>query len=201
MIWFQEILTWLPFGFTLVILFWLFSLTLGGGLSSRTVKISLTAILIVNILTIAGKIIYLFFQSKDEKYRSILESIYGQNYFLKISWDLVNPIFWSIVAGLGLVLLLLMIQKVSRSPLFDQTDLWLILLTMIAVGSTNVLVLILGSFVLMLFLQFFAVIKGKKAVLNFRLQIAPFLLAAAIIILILSNFSWYWQFLALIKLI
>ncbi|HLB95520.1 MAG TPA: hypothetical protein VJK26_01295 [Patescibacteria group bacterium] len=199
--WQAWLITWLPYGLTLLILFWLFTLTLRDGLTLRTAKISLALILGITMLTIGAKMTYLYLRLRGDQFSQYLIPAYGENYYLRILWDLSQPLLWSLLIGLGLVVVFLILRRILKSPLVDTTDFLVVMLAIIAVGPTNVLVLILGGFGLMLLWQIFKIFSGQKISRLERLQITPFVLVVAMAVMVLSNFPFYFKFLNLLRLI
>jgi len=99
------------------------------------------------------------------------------------------------------VVVFLILRRILKSPLVDTTDFLVVMLAIIAVGPTNVLVLILGGFGLMLLWQIFKIFSGQKISRLERLQITPFVLVVAMAVMVLSNFPFYFKFLNLLRLI
>jgi len=73
-------------------------------------------------------------------------------------------------------------------------------LTVFAVGFPNLIVLIFGCLILMIIFQIFQVMVFKKKIADERLSVAPFLIFTSLVILLLQNFSFYFNLLNLIGL-
>jgi len=201
MVWVVRIILWAPIVLSGLILAWLFFLELKDRLSSKTAGRFLAVVIGIYFLDILVKIIYTYFKLKGSSLGQYFLPGSGDNYFYRLIWDYFQPSAWAALSGLGIILILIILRRILKSTIVDKKDLFIIILTVFVVGTSNVLVLIVGSFLLMLFVQLGASIRQKKMVTGWRLKISPFLLPMAILLLILNNFTFYLKFLALLRLI
>lgn len=198
--WQIQLIFWLPFSLTAIILLGLFYLELKTEVSSRTVGKALAIIISVYFLKIAAQSVYIYFSLKGDELGQHFLPGKGTNYFYQMLWNISQPYLWALAIGLVLVLILFVLRKIMHSSMVDRSDLLIIILTVFVVGASSVLLLIIGSFLLMIFFLSGFNIRKRKIDTRLRLKLAPFLLLVAFIILILSNFNFYWHFLALLRL-
>lgn len=202
MIWFSNLIFWVPLSISAIILLWLFYLEIRGvTVSARTAGISLLIIVGINILQFLARSLYLYFALKANGLGQYLLPGKGTNYFYQTIWSFGQPYLWTLAIALGLALILLIIKIIMKSPIVDRADLYLITLTAVVVGSSSVLILILASFFLMFIFQLIYSLRQRKLKTSFRLAMAPFLLIVAFVILILNYFEFYWKFLGLLRLV
>lgn len=207
MVLFTNLLFWVPLVFSSLIILWLFYLELRSQVSSKAAGRALTAVIIIYFLVIATKIIYLYFQFKKDEFGQFLLPP-KSNYFYQVIWMMSSSYVWALMISLILVLILLLLRKVFSAKLVDRSDLYILVMTVFIVGAPSVLILILGSFFLMVFFMIGFSLRQKKINTRSRLTLSPFLLIVALVILILSNlpageagFGFYQNFLRWLRLI
>lgn len=199
--WQVKLIFWIPLGLTAIVFLWLLFLEIKGRVSSRLAGKLLAAVIAIYFLQITAQMVLLFFRLRGDEFGKYLLPGSGSKYFYNIYWSLGQPYLWALAVGLILILILILLRFVFRSEIVDRADLFIILMTIFAVGISNVLILILGTFFLMVFFLIGFNLRQKKVNSSARLKLTPFLLFTAIAILILSNFQFYWQFLNMLKLI
>ena len=198
MIW-VKLINWIPMILMGLVFLWLLFLEIRWDLKAKNARNGLIAILMITLLQVAAKIIYLYISLKASPMGNYLLPGSGSHYLSEAAWQFLQPAFYSLIVGIGLIVFLLIIGKIFRSSVIDRLDIYIILMTIVAVGHKSAPILILGSFLIMvltnLFYRFFK--HGSK---EMRLQIGAFLIISAFIILIIKNFMFYNVFLQIIHI-
>jgi len=190
----SQLIYYVPLALTGLILLWLLYLEVKDELTSRLALRYLLIVILINILQIASQVGLLYWQLKKDPFGQYL--LPGKSdYFTNIAISQSLSLAWPLAAALVIILGLILIRKVLKSTIIDKTDLALITLTFTAVGFSSITVLIGGTFIWMILVQVFAILKNRKKKTEFRLKMTPFLLVVAFIILILNNFDFYWKLL------
>jgi len=189
----------IPFVFEIVVLFLLFKRLVlkvaKQNLSLKTAKSALVSILVILILQLIAKLVWAYFQIKQSTLGPYL--LQDHAYLKSTALSFIFPYGEALLVALIMLIVGFLAFRFYRQPLIEKIDLYIIFLTTLVVGYPNVFVLLAGTFVLMIFIQL-----GEKLLKkNERLAISPYLLILAIIILILNNFNFYYEFLAKLKLI
>lgn len=200
MTWFNQLIFWVPLTLTGLILLGLFYWELRNKVTVKIAGISLAIVGGIYLLQLGGQTAYLYFMLKKDELGQYLLPGRGTNYFYQTIWAMGQSLVWSLAIGLSLVLVLLILKKILKSPLFDWADLLILILTIIVVGSSSVLILVIGSFLIMIFFLLGFSLRQKKIITEPRLTLSPFLLFVAFAILILNNFEFYWKLLRLLRL-
>ncbi len=197
MIWLFRGIFWLPFAVTIVIFLVLFYLEV----FRKEIKQSLAQKATLIVLVIFGvqivlKIIFFYFYTKSSGLGQYLLKEPG--YVTRNVWYIVSAYLGNVLIGAILLLLAVIAQKISKKTFFEKADFWIIFITAFVAGFPGVIVMLIGALILMILVQAFKLIfyKSQK-----RLSLTPFLLLGAIIVGILSSFSFYIQFLQNLKLI
>ncbi len=198
--WINQIIYWFPIGIIGVIALGLLYMGLRKGeILEKTVRKALILVISIYIIQIIAKTIYLYFVLKDHPLGQYLLSGDENNYFYRTVWSFIVPHIWALVIGIGIVIVLLLFKKFTKDPIIDRSDIFIIILTILAVGPYNSLVLFIGALFLMIVVQ--VINFQKKKFKRLRLSISPFLLIMTIIILVLNNFYFYQKFLDFFKLL
>lgn len=201
MTWFIRFITWAPMGIAGLVILRLLYLEIFSKLKDKTVRRALLLVIIVYFLDVLVKIIYLYFQFKRDEFGKYLLPGQGSNYFYTLIWSLSSPYIIALGIGVVLVLVLLILRQLFRAEIVSRLDLYVLILVIFVVGASNVLILILGSFFLMIFFLLGFYFKEKKLDTRARLTVLPFLLVVTLAILVLNNFTFYQNFLTLLRLI
>lgn len=206
MIWFNNLLFWVPLVLSSIIILWLFYLTLKAKNILKAARRGLLAVIIIYFLQIAMTITYFYFRLKGDEFGKFLLPP-KSNYFYQFVWEVSASHVLALAIGVVLVLVLLLLRKIFNSEIVDRADLYILLLTVFVVGASSVLVLVIASFFLMIFFLIGYNLKRKKVDTRAKLVLTPFLLITAFAILILSNlptdragFDFYQKFLTLLRL-
>jgi len=193
----------IPLVFEIVVLFLLFKRLVikvaKHNLSLKTAKSALVLILVVLILQLIARSVFAYFQLKQSTLGVYL--LKDHSFLKNIALSLAYPYGEALLVALIMLLVGFLALRFYRRPdrtLIEKIDLYIIFMTTLVVGYPNVFILLIGTFVLMVFIQLGEIILKKK---NERLAISPYLLILAIIILILNNFNFYYEFLIKLKLI
>lgn len=200
MIWMTRLIIWLPPVLTAIILIYLLYVEFfRRGIAARTGRRALLIVIAIYILALGAKVTYLYFQLKSDEFGKYLLPP-NSRYFYEAIWAMSSPYLLALIVGFVLILVLLALQKVLHAELVDSSDIYILMLVIFVVGVPSILVLILGSFFLMLFFLLGFSVRQKKMATAARLAITPFLLLVALAILVLNNFNFYLEFLTLLRL-
>lgn len=184
----------IPLLVIVVILIWLFRReVLGNTLEKKNLKTILFIFVFLILASIIARFLFTYFSLKPTSLGPYL--LKDRGYIISYIYAMLSPYLYGALAGLILMLAGYLAATKMNRPLFEMKDYYIIFLTSFVVGFPNVLILIIGSLILMLFSQ----ILARKA--DNRVSMAPYLLIAAIFILILNNFSFYLKFLNLLHLV
>lgn len=187
----------IPLVFSVAILLLIFiRLVLFKKLNLKTVKLGLLGIVIVYFLQLLGKLIWTYFALRGSTLGAYLlqDHAYLKDTLLRLAY----PFGESLLVALIMVFLAYLGLRFYPRPILEKIDLYLIFIASFIVGYPSVFVLLFGSFILMVLIQAGSLVF-KKA--SDRLSLSPYLIVGAIIIGVLSNFNFYWQFLGKIKLL
>lgn len=196
MLWLSRIINWIPLLVAVVILLWLLRQDLSNGLARKeSLKKAIIIVLVVNLLAILFQLGKFYIALKNDPMGVYLLPGKGNNYFFYSSWNLFEPLVLAIAAGALMVLVGLIIAKVSRRPMFLESDFYVFFLTSLIIGYPNFLVLFLGGLLLMVIFKIAGQLIFKQNQIQSRTRIAPFLYLVAILIIILSQFTFYQFFL------
>lgn len=185
----------------IVLLFLLF-FDLKNRLSLKQAKISTLIIVLIKILQLFLGIFLFYWQLKNSNnpLSAYLLPGKGSNYFWLQVWQVSQGLLWNLVIALLITLILVYFARLTKKPWFEKADYWVIFSVFFLVGLTGLLPVLIGSLVIMVCFQLFSLMR-KKANLKNRLKLVPFLIIAALIQLILLNFSFYQHFLETLRLI
>lgn len=197
--WINFIILWLPLSvIALVFLRLLFLEFRTGDLKDLTAKRSLITVIFVLLAQIAGKTLWFYFElQKSDFGKYFLEG--SNSYFRRTVWYMIQPEVWAFAVAIGFLIVLWLIRKILKSPMFNKADTMIIIMTVLAVGSSSVLVLLVGSLILMLLVHLGLGIY-RKNFKGMRLRFSPFLIFLALAIIVLNNFDFYQEFLGLLRL-
>lgn len=199
MLWFFRLIFWVPLILTSIVLLWLFYWELKIRVSSKTAGRALAIIIIIYFLQILSQAIYLYFHLKADEFGQYLLPPHS-HYFYQVLWSMSASSVFALAIGLVLVLVLLALGLIFKAKLIDRADIFILLLTVFAVGASNIVILILASFFMMIFFLIGFNIRQKKLNTRARLTLSPFLLITAFAILILNNFTFYFNLLKFLHL-
>lgn len=184
----------IPLVFEIVVLFLLFKRLVikvaKQNLSFKTAKSALVLILVVLILQLIAKLVFAYFQIKQSTLGVYL--LKDHTFLKNTALGLAYPYGEALLVALIMLLLGYLALRFYRRPMIEKIDLYLLFITALVVGYPNVLVLLIGTFALMILIQFGRILKKK----NERLAISPYLIIVAMIILVLNNFRFYADFLS-----
>lgn len=202
MVWVTRMIEWLPLAITAFILIWLLCLNLKKGeITAKTGRRFLLLVLLIYLLQIIAQLVLVYFSMKKSPLGQYLLPGKGTNYFYWLIWDVVQPRFWALVIGLSIVLILWLGKKLLKAPIVNRADIFVILLACFVVGPSNIMILLLSSFVLMIIFQLVVGFRKKIKIKELRVEISPFLLITAFLILVLNNFDFYQKFLRFLRLL
>ena len=194
MVWLNQIIFWIPLVIAVVILLWLWRKTVTGKIiEKRHFRIVIVILLLIYILQMLGRIALLYYSLKNSQLGIYLLPGKGTNYFYTAIYDIINPFIIALAIAAGLAIVVFLINRYLKKPWFEQSDIYLIFITSFLVGFPGILILLLATLILMVFWQLIFKIE--------RISFAPFLIFVAIFELILSNFTFYQQFLSLVHLL
>lgn len=199
---YSQLIFWVPISLTAIVLLWLLYIKLRvKEISVRTANRALILIVLINLVQIGAKIIYIFFNLRSSEFGQYFLPSQGSNYIYQTLWNLCQPYVWATAVALAIILVLMLLRKILHSPIVNQADLIIIFITVFIVGPSSVLVLIIGAFLIMLLFQLTYAITHRQIKSEYRVELSPFLLFTALAILVLSHFTFYLDFLILIKMI
>lgn len=202
MVWMTRIVEWLPLAITAFILIWLLCINLKKGeIADKTSRRFLLLILLIYFLQIIAQLVWVYFSMKKSPLGQYLLPGQGTNYFYWLVWDVVQPRLWALVIGLSVVLFLWLGKKLLKAPIVNRADIFVIILTCLVVGPSNIMILLLISFILMIIFQLVVGFRKKIKIKELRVEISPFLLITAFVILVLNNFDFYQNFLSFLRLL
>ena len=203
MIWINRLILYIPLAVTILVLAWLVLKTIAKKKISRRTYLKLILLIIgVYILKLAAWAIFKYWQLAHDPFGQYLLPGKGSKYYEQMLWFISQPYVIALAIAIGLVVFANLVTRLTKRPLFEHDDFYVIFLTTFVVGYPNIFVLIVGSGILMIFFQIGAVLRSRgKSLQEFRVSFAPFLLVSALIIIILANFSFYNQFLGYLRLI
>lgn len=196
---FTNLLFWVPLVLSSVIILWLFYLTLKSKVSPRTASRALAVIVLIYFLRLVTQMTYIYLKFKGDEFGKYLLPP-KSDYLYQVAWQMSSPYVFALAIGLILVIVLLVLRRVLKTEILDRADFLILLLTVFVVGDINVVILVLGSFFLMIFFLIGFSLRQKKINTRARLTLSPFLLLTAFAILVLSNFDFYSNFLILLHL-
>ncbi|KKQ17420.1 MAG: hypothetical protein US31_C0019G0007 [Berkelbacteria bacterium GW2011_GWA1_36_9] len=196
---FTNLIFWVPLVLSSLIILRLFYLELKSKVTSKTAKRSLIAIILIYFLQIATQITYIYIKLKGDDFGKFLLPP-KSNYLYQVAWQISSSYVFALAIGLILILVLLVLRKIFKAEILDKADFYVLLLTVFVVGASNVLILVLASFFLMIFFLIGFSFRQKKITATARVTLSPFLLLTAFAILILQNFEFYQKLLTLLRL-
>lgn len=201
MIWINQIVFWIPLIFSVSVLLYLFRQIILKGKLKRNVLFNLTLALVgLSILQLLARILIFYWQLKKSSLGSYLLPGKGSTFFLDHVWaSYIQPFIFLAIIALVLVIIIFLVRKKSQRPLFEDSDWLIVLLTAFSAGFPNLLVMLIGALLLMIIFQLFQRVVFKRS-LTERLKIAPFLIFASLVVIVLANFTFYIKFLSLIGL-
>lgn len=202
MLWLNQIIFWIPLLVTAAVLLWLFREdALTGTLPIVKAKRAIKIVAAVIFIQYLARIGLFYWSLKKDPLGKYLAPGQGTNYFAQNIWSITQPLLLAFFIALVLVLIVILIMRFSKRPLFEEVDPYIIFLTSFIVGFTGIFILLVASFLLMIIWQI-ARAKVRKTPLNqFRQRLSPFLLLVALAQLILANFAFYQNFLIHLHLI
>ncbi len=201
MIWINQIVFWIPLIFSVGVLLYLFrQIILKKALQVKTLRTLTLLVILILIVQLLARIFIFYWQLKNSSLGPYLLPSKGSTFFINTIWPaFLEPLVITAIMALILVAIIFLTRRWVKKPLFEDSDWLVIVLTIFSTGFPNFFVLIFGALFLMIIFQIFQRVVFKRA-LNERLKIAPFFLFSALIIAVLTNFTFYMSFLNLIGL-
>lgn len=192
-----QIIYWLPLIVVILILLSLLRRNLKAGqidplLARRSGVIILVIVLAQQVAQLLGA----YFSMKAEPIGPYLFRESG--YIYNLVWPYLKVDILGTLIGVVLVLILVLIMRLSARPLIDYTEGVLIIISTFVSGYPNAIVVIFLSFVFMIIAQIGQVAIAKN--ITNRMNLGPYLLFTTILILILSRFNFYTNFMSLLRL-
>ena len=193
--WLNQLIFWIPLLIVVGILLWLWREDVATGqLPIGKVKKAIKIVVMVIFLQYLLKIGLFYFLLKKDPLGPYLLPGGETNFFFQNIWVALKPLFLATLVAVVLVLIVILIKRLSQRPLFEEVDVYVIFLGSFLVGFPGVLVLLIGTFLLMIIWQ---LVRGAKE----RLRLSPFLLFVCLAQLVLNNFQFYQNFLVRLNLI
>jgi len=202
LVWINQMVLRLPPILAVILLLILFrQIILTGSLKMAFLKKVTITVIAVYILQLLARVFIFYWQLKKSALGIYLLPGKGTSFFVNNVWaDYLLPLVVTVAMALVFVILVLLIARFVHRPFFEKTDWLIVFLTVFAVGFPNLIVLIFGCLILMIIFQIFQVMVFKKKIADERLSVAPFLIFTSLVILLLQNFSFYFNLLNLIGL-
>jgi hypothetical protein len=197
MIWAYRAVFWIPFLTAIIILADLWWLkVLKDKIPSRSVKLAAVLALGIFVLQFVAKSLFFYFLTRaDEFGRYLLKQPgYLKNNLVVIA----QPYFGALLVAVIFTLLGILVFKLSKRPIFEKVDLWVLFTATFITGYPGALLAVLGALIIMIGVQITQLIRHKP---HGRLDLIPFLLGTTIAVGILSSFGFYINFLQNLGLI
>ena len=200
MIWIDRIIFWLPVLLAgLVLLFLLQKKLRKQELAVKTVRGAIFLILGLDIFLVLFKSGVMYWQLSRDDFGKYLLPGQGTDYFFRTVYFFLEPLLFGLVIAVVLTLIVFLLTKISKRQFVDTADLYLIFLVSLIGGYPSAVIILLLSFVLMIFLQLYLLVTKKNV--SMPVELAPFLLISGIIMIILAHFSLYTNILTQLRLI
>jgi len=191
MVWLTQIVFWIPMVTAVVLLLVLLRIELlKGGIPFGLLRKSIVIMLGLYILQIFFRMLLFYLELKKSPIGVYLLPGKGTTFFTEKLWMISEPLFLGILIGLFFIFIILLVKKYVNRPLFEENDPWIIFLVTFIVGYPNIYVLLIGSLLIMVIFKILQMVLSGRQVSE-RLQLVPFFLLTGVLILVLSNFSFY----------